>query len=136
MAMHGHPPSTVGSLRNVRGIIFPKPEDPPDPSLVRSGLTPAQAYQAQINLHSVSPPLPQNGRLCVSVDDVPRIGVQIESDLNIDFGLDDHPESRLGPLFRSTPATATVTTSDDQAHLQKAETQLAIIHLRDGAPKI
>ena len=44
MAAHGHTPSMVGSLRNVGGIIFPKPEDPPHLSLARSGLTPAQAY--------------------------------------------------------------------------------------------
>ena len=114
----------VGSLRNVQGVIFPKLKDPPNPSLVRSGLTPAQAYQAQINLHSISPPLPQNGCSHVSVDNVPRIGMQIKSDLNINFGSDDHPEFRLGPLFCSTPTTAMMMTSNDQAHLQKAEMQL------------
>ena len=46
----------VGSLRSVGGVIVLKPEDPPDPSLARIGLTPAQVYQAQINLHSVSLP--------------------------------------------------------------------------------
>ena len=90
----------VGSLRSVGGVIVPKPEDPPHASLVTIGLTPAQAYQAQFNIHSVSPPLSQNGRSHVSVDDVPRIGVQIEYDLNIDFGLDDHPESqRISPTI-------------------------------------
>ena len=102
MAAHSHTPSMVGSLCNVGGIIFPKPEDPPDPSLARSGLTPAQAYQAQINLHSISPrpPLLQNGHSHVSIDDVPCIGMQIKPDLNINFGSDNHPESqRISPTI-------------------------------------
>ena len=45
MAAHGRTPSMVISPRSVGGVIVPKPEDPPDPSLARIGLTPAQAYQ-------------------------------------------------------------------------------------------
>ena len=103
MAAHGRTPSVVSSPRSVGGVIVPKPEDPPDPSLARIGLTPAQAYQAQINLHSASPHLSQNGRSRVSVDDVPRIGVQIESGLNIDFGSDDQPEDKSNDSSSELP---------------------------------
>ena len=39
LAVHGHTPSMVGSLHNVGGVIFPKPKDPPDPSLVMTVTT-------------------------------------------------------------------------------------------------
>ena len=45
MASYGLTPSMVGSPRSVGGVIVPKPEDSPDPSLARIGLTPVQAYQ-------------------------------------------------------------------------------------------
>ena len=45
IAAHGHTPSTVSSFRSVGGVIVPRPEDSPAPSLARISLTPAQAYQ-------------------------------------------------------------------------------------------
>jgi RHO1 GDP-GTP exchange protein 1/2 len=48
-----HPPAR--SVASAQGIIVPQPEQPPDASLealTRQGLTPAQAYQAQVYLNS------------------------------------------------------------------------------------
>ena len=52
------PPSVVSRARSIGsapGVIAPLPEEPPDPSLealTRSGLTPAQAYQAQVYMNN------------------------------------------------------------------------------------
>ena len=64
------------SLCSMGGVIVPKPKGPPEPSLARIGLTPAQVHQAQVNLHSASSPLSQSDRSHVSVGDVSRLGVQ------------------------------------------------------------
>ncbi|KAI6117465.1 CNH domain-containing protein [Pisolithus croceorrhizus] len=79
------PPSAHGP-----GIIPPRPDDPPDPGLValtRTGLTPAQAYQAQVNLNgnSAVPPTtdPHNGAPHgTSASDVPRIGVHLDQEIS------------------------------------------------------
>ena len=62
MAAHRRTPSVVSTLCRMGGVIVPKPEGPPEPSLARIGLTPAQVHQAQVNLHSASSPLSQSGR--------------------------------------------------------------------------
>ena len=107
MAPHGRTPSVVSSPYSAGGVIAPKPEEPPDPSLARTGLTPAQAYQAHINLTSATPPRPsQNGRPRVPGDDVPRLGAHIEPDigrLNIDFGSNDQPEDRSNESYSELP---------------------------------
>lgn len=97
---HARAPSVV-SAPITSAIIPPKPEDPPDATLealTNSGLTPAQAYQAQV--YRTNPP-PQNGTPSCPSDDVPRLGL-IDPDigrLNIDFGIDeqttDDPPSEL-----------------------------------------
>ncbi|KAH7890772.1 CNH domain-containing protein [Phlebopus sp. FC_14] len=102
------PPITHGRARSVvssphaAGIIAPKPEDPPDASLealTGTGLTPAQAYQAQVyrNANPVAPgPIPQNGGLHRPSDDPPRLGVNLEADmgrLSIDFGTEDRTQN-------------------------------------------
>lgn len=97
---HTRAPSVV-SAPITSAIIPPKPEDPPDAALeafTRSGLTPAQAYQAQVYL---TDPPPQNGTPARPSDDVPRLGL-IDPDigrLSIDFVADeqsaDNPPSEL-----------------------------------------
>ncbi|KAL4061872.1 CNH-domain-containing protein [Scleroderma citrinum] len=125
MSTHGRTPSVVSSPHSVGGVIAPKPEDPPDSSLARTGLTPAQAYQAQINLNSASlPPPSQNGRPRVPIDDVPSIGIHIEPDfgrLNINFASDDQTEDRSNessselPWAQHTPEHSPI--SFPQAHI-------------------
>ncbi|KAH9832563.1 CNH-domain-containing protein [Rhodofomes roseus] len=88
-------PSIISRARSIAsspGVIAPPPEEPPDSSLeayTRAGLTPAQAYQAQVYMngpmnYQQSPSyLPQPASL-----DVPLLGVNIETDdgrLGIDF---------------------------------------------------
>ncbi|KIK96714.1 hypothetical protein PAXRUDRAFT_825655 [Paxillus rubicundulus Ve08.2h10] len=99
------PPNVHGRARSVvsvplaAGIIAPKPEDPPDPgleALTRTGLTPAQAYQAQVYLNDPAVPGPrlQNGGPPRPSDGVPRLGI-IDPEigrLSIDFGTDGHAE--------------------------------------------
>lgn len=86
-SLHARAPSVV-SAPITSAIIPPKPEDPPDSTLealTKSGLTPAQAYQAQI--YRTNPP-PQNGSPSCPSDDLPRLGL-IDPDigcLTIDFG--------------------------------------------------
>ncbi|KIJ55760.1 hypothetical protein M422DRAFT_220565 [Sphaerobolus stellatus SS14] len=49
----------AGSVASVQGIITPQPEPPLDPgleALTRQGLTPAQAYQAQVYQNEQAPP--------------------------------------------------------------------------------
>ena len=59
------PPSVVSRARSIGsspGIIAPLPEEPPDPALeqfTQAGLTPAQAYQAQVNLSNGGLPTDQ-----------------------------------------------------------------------------
>jgi hypothetical protein len=95
--VHARAPSVV-SAPITYAIIPPKPEDPPDAALealTRSGLTPAQDYQAQV-YHTDQPP--QNG---TPSNDVPRLDL-IDPDigrLTIDFAADeqttDAPDSEL-----------------------------------------
>ncbi|KAI0339671.1 CNH-domain-containing protein [Trametopsis cervina] len=99
------PPSTTSRARSAgrtAGIIAPLPEEPPDPSLealTQTGLTPAQAYQAQVYAatHQHHPSgLHQNSADRHSyAADSPRIGLNIETDdgrLGLDF-----ESSVLGP---------------------------------------
>ncbi len=90
------PPSTTSRARSVgrsAGVITPLPEEPPDPNfeaLTRSGLTPAQAYQAQVyaNNPSYQNQIHPADRQQPSSES-PRIGLNIDSDdgkLGIDFG--------------------------------------------------
>ncbi|KAK0488995.1 hypothetical protein IW261DRAFT_1557493 [Armillaria novae-zelandiae] len=100
---------SVASNPNGMGVIVPLPEEPPDPNLdvlTRSGLTPAQAYQAQVYLNGPQryqpPPMPQS-----RTPDPPRLGIPVDSSrLNVDFsnlsdaGTDDSSElpwARKGP---------------------------------------
>ncbi|PBK72403.1 CNH-domain-containing protein [Armillaria solidipes] len=100
---------SVASNPNGMGVIVPLPEEPPDPNLdalTRSGLTPAQAYQAQVYLNGPQryqpPPMPQS-----RTPDPPRLGIPVDnSRLNVDFsnlsdaGTDDSSElpwARKGP---------------------------------------
>lgn len=86
---HARAPSVV-SAPITSAIIPPKPEDPPDAALealTGSGLTPAQAYQAQV--YRTDPP-PQNGTSSCPSNDVPRLDL-IDPDigrLTIDFATD------------------------------------------------
>ena len=98
--LHARAPSVL-SVPTTSATIPPKPEDPPDAALEilsRSGLTPAQAYQAQV--YRTDPP-PQNGTPSRPPDNVPRLGL-IDPDigsLTIDFASDEHatddPDSEL-----------------------------------------
>ncbi|KAF8449011.1 CNH domain-containing protein [Boletus edulis BED1] len=99
-SLHTRAPSVV-SAPITSATISPKPEDPPDAALealTRSGLTPAQAYQAQV--YRTDPP-PQNGTPSRPSDDVPRLDL-IDPDigrLTIDFATDEQttedPDSEL-----------------------------------------
>jgi hypothetical protein len=106
--------SRARSLVTAAGVIAPRPDEPPDASLealTRTGLTPAQAYQAQVYLNSPAgqqsgwtgqgdlPPaalrpasLPNNGTSSQmttrSVIDVPMLGINLDTDgggLGLDF---------------------------------------------------
>ncbi|KIJ65660.1 hypothetical protein HYDPIDRAFT_27654 [Hydnomerulius pinastri MD-312] len=108
------PPTTHGRARSVvssphaAGIIAPKPEDPPDASLEalqRTGLTPAQAIQAQVYLNNSSAPGPQNGGPHRPPDDVPRLGL-IDPDigrLNIDFSSNGQAQNGSYELSSELP---------------------------------
>lgn len=91
------PPSVSAQARSIHsntnglGIIAPKPEEPPDPSLealTKSGLTPAQAYQAQIYRNTTPSSLPS-----VASDDG-RLGLDFaaEQSNSSDQGTDDSSE--------------------------------------------
>ena len=84
------------------GLINPRPEEPPDPALealTRSGLTPAQAYQAQVYSNSpvaaqrhsayTRPPSSEfRSSMNGGVSTPPRLGANIITDgggLGIDF---------------------------------------------------
>ncbi|KAH7927342.1 CNH-domain-containing protein [Leucogyrophana mollusca] len=146
-ASHGRARSVVSSP-HAAGIIAPKPEEPPDASLealTRAGLTPAQAYQAQVYLNSPAakqsdwnnaPNPPQNGgphhRL---PNDIPRVGVNIEPDmsrLSIDFGDDDHgPDEASSELpwaqSRDTPmAPVPQSIQQGQQHQHRQPSPLSI----------
>ncbi|KAI0091488.1 CNH domain-containing protein [Irpex rosettiformis] len=93
------PPSTTSRARSVgrsTGVIIPLPEEPPDPkleSLTRAGLTPAQAYQAQVYANNPSyqnQTHPDDRQYLLA--ESPRIGLNIESEdgrLGLDFGNTD-----------------------------------------------
>lgn len=113
--IHGRARSVVSSP-HAAGIISPLPDDPPDESLealTRAGLTPAQAYQAQV--YRNSPANQQqlnhqanhtrepssNGSYHRVSNDVPRLGVNLDLEdngLNIDFGIDQGPEESTSEL--------------------------------------
>ncbi|KAI6149870.1 CNH-domain-containing protein [Pisolithus tinctorius] len=111
---HGRAPSVVSSPHNAAGIIAPRPDDPPDPgldALTRAGLTPAQAYRAQVNLTSNSTlPLtmtPRNGAPHgVSANDIPRIGVHLEEEIgriSLDFGSQDPHDRSSNEAYSELP---------------------------------
>ncbi|KAJ3765875.1 hypothetical protein FB446DRAFT_427799 [Lentinula raphanica] len=81
---------SIHSSTNGPGIIAPKPEEPPDPSLealTKSGLTPAQAYQAQIYRNATPSSLP-----AVESDDG-RLGIDFAAESNSsDQSTDDSSE--------------------------------------------
>ncbi|KAL0953720.1 hypothetical protein HGRIS_004910 [Hohenbuehelia grisea] len=86
---------SLASTSHSAGIIAPQPAEPPDPSLevlTQNGLTPAQAYQAQVSLNSPEGPQGDWSRFRNSeppAHDIPRLGVNIEPDdgrLGLDFG--------------------------------------------------
>ncbi|KAH9951057.1 CNH-domain-containing protein [Amylocystis lapponica] len=103
------PPSVISRARSIGsspGVIAPQPEEPPDAgleALTRAGLTPAQAYQAQVYLSSPMGPrarthkassgdfrsLPPSAPLSVSSSaDLPRLGMNLDADdgrLGLDF---------------------------------------------------
>lgn len=110
-----YPPSgsirarSVASNPHDQGIISPQPDEPPDPgleALTRTGLTPAQAYQAQVYLNSPSGPQVDSNRLPPHagpsyqyqnggpsrIPDPPRLSVPIEEDgrFDVDFGGDNN----------------------------------------------
>ncbi|KAI6112583.1 CNH-domain-containing protein [Pisolithus sp. B1] len=148
---HGRAPSVVSSPHNAAGIIPPRPDDPPDPGLValtRTGLTPAQAYQAQVNLNgnSTLPPTtaPHNGAPHgTSASDVPRIGVHLEQEigrLSFEFGSQDNhynrssnePYSEL-PWAQPTPEHSPMTSMPQtnvaaQQHRQPSPLSLSSSH--------
>ncbi|KAL0569562.1 RHO1 GDP-GTP exchange protein 2 [Marasmius crinis-equi] len=82
------PPSMMSRARSInsnpyaQGIIAPQPEEPPDPALealTQRGLTPAQAYQAQVYMNSPG----SNGNASLGQlqeqanrnSDIPRLGI-------------------------------------------------------------
>ncbi|KAI0042292.1 CNH-domain-containing protein [Auriscalpium vulgare] len=105
--------SSVASNPHTQGIIAAPPDLSPDTSLesfTRDGLTPAQAYQAQVYLSSPmgqqnvqpgrpheydnGPPRYQNGASGHPSNGVPRLGVNIDADngrLGIDFAEGSSP---------------------------------------------
>ncbi|CAL1714128.1 unnamed protein product [Somion occarium] len=105
------PPQVTGRARSIGptvGTIRPAPEEPPDPgleALQRTGLTPAQAYQAQIYMNNPMhqqasssqyvPTLnstPERRSLPVQSSDptLPRLGVNIDTDGKLDIDFDGH----------------------------------------------
>lgn len=122
--IHGRTRSVVSSPHTA-GIISPLPDDPPDESLedlTRAGLTPAQAYQAQVYRNNPAnqqqfiqqanstrePSL--NGSYHRVSNDVPRLGINLDledSGLNIDFGSDQGPEESTSELPWATSSINT-----------------------------
>lgn len=95
-------PSVISRARSVAsypGVIAPQPEEPPDASLealTRAGLTPAQAYQAQVYMNS---PAGQRHSQPSQPANVPLLGINIDTDdgrLGIDFGGNAGPPSEQG----------------------------------------
>ncbi|KAI6041904.1 CNH-domain-containing protein [Pisolithus marmoratus] len=147
---HGRAPSVVSSPHNAAGIIPPRPDDPPDPSLnalTRAGLTPAQAYRAQVNLNSHSPTTaPHNG--VPHGTDIPRIGVHLEEEighLNFDFGSqDNNPHDRPSSEFYSELPWAQPTPEHSRAFAMSimsisamtslSQTNVAAQHHRQPSP--
>lgn len=102
------PPSISAGARSIHshtnglGIIAPKPEEPPDPSLealTKSGLTPAQAYQAQVYRNTTPSSLPP-----VENDDG-RLGIDFagEQSNSSDQSTDDSSEL---PWAKNNPTRA------------------------------
>ncbi|KAL0059410.1 RHO1 GDP-GTP exchange protein 2 [Marasmius tenuissimus] len=118
------PPSMMTRARSInsnpqsQGIIAPQPEEPPDPALealTRRGLTPAQAYQAQVNLNSPG----HNGHANLSQvqehpnrnSDPPRLGITIgpeDGKFGLEFGENNSSDdsSELPWAKRDSPATS------------------------------
>ncbi|KAG1808641.1 CNH domain-containing protein [Suillus subaureus] len=122
--IHGRTRSVVSSP-HAAGIISPLPDDPPDESLealTRAGLTPAQAYQAQVYRNRPTHQQQPNGQPDSTREpslngnhhrvsnDVPRLGVNLDLEdtrFNIDFGTDDQqgPEGSTSELPWAIPDT-------------------------------
>ncbi|KAF9006045.1 hypothetical protein BDQ17DRAFT_327221 [Cyathus striatus] len=112
---------SILSNSNSSGVIVPQPKEPPD--TIHPGLTPAQAYQAQVYQNNPPPPpdrtpyrtptalsdrnsypQSQNG-LSGRPHDPPRLGISLERDdgrLGIDFGANSGSSSDQGTDEGST----------------------------------
>lgn len=116
--IHHSRPNSANNAPHPARSVTPQPEEPPDPSfeaLTRSGLTPAQAYQAQVYLDSPAAQrrynhpndyssYPQNGgpsnlqdsafpRLAVPLEqDGGRLGVNFSNRSSSDLGTDEGSE--------------------------------------------
>ncbi|KAJ7587999.1 CNH-domain-containing protein [Mycena floridula] len=106
---------SIASNPNGVGIISPLPEEPPDPalqSLTQAGLTPAQAYQAQVYLNSPAGPqgsqyqLPNDGNQ-YPYNGGPSDPAQIRLSLHQNDG-------RLGLDFSGDPAGELGTDEDSE----------------------
>lgn len=120
------PPQVPGRARSIgaaAGTIHPTPEEPPDPgleALQQTGLTPAQAYQAQVYMnspmHQQQTPQSQYAPSSSSTPDrstfpsqsdlaLPQLGLNIDTNggkLDLDFG-----ESLLGDDRQQGPSQGT-----------------------------
>ncbi|PCH36385.1 CNH-domain-containing protein [Wolfiporia cocos MD-104 SS10] len=113
--------SRARSIASTPGVIAPQPEQPLDPSLealTRAGLTPAQAYQAQVYMNSPMahyPPQPPP-------PDLPRLGVSLETDdgrLGLDFGANN-----------GTPSEASTEGSSSDLLLSRRRSKPSSVHSR------
>ncbi|CCM01353.1 uncharacterized protein FIBRA_03403 [Fibroporia radiculosa] len=127
-------PSVISRARSIAsspGVIVPQPEEPPDAgleALTRAGLTPAQAYQAQVYMND---PMGQQLQSPQPAE-LPRLGVNIETDdglLGLDFVVDSTP-SEPGteesmelpwPKHRSKPSSVHSRLSAASSHVPNAE---------------
>ncbi|TFK51833.1 CNH-domain-containing protein [Heliocybe sulcata] len=129
---------SIASSSHSHGVIAPQPDEPPDANLEalqHAGLTPAQAYQAQVYMSGplaqqgnsnryTYPPAQSDGTMAVqngiAPEGIPRIPVTIETDdgcLGIDFadGSTEDGSSEL-PWTRSD---GTALSSSGHSHAQQ-----------------